>query len=162
MSPIDDSNRAKYFKRCYESIDGLWFMKIEEKDGFDHALEIDRRVWEIAPKIQVRALRELLGLRGDGLPALADALRAKAELDNADVEIELDGDKSLRVIVRDCLWFRLMQKSKRDHLAGRVGEVICGTEYPVWQREFKITGTFNLKSQLCGGAECCVMEFRSE
>ncbi|MFA6450992.1 MAG: DUF6125 family protein [bacterium] len=162
MSEINDAVKAKFFKRSYEAIDGLWFMKTEQESGFEHALEIDRRVWEVVPKIQARALRELLGIKGTGVKALANALRAKAELDGADVELELDGEESLRLSIRDCPWFRLMLKSKREHLAGRVGETICGIEYPVWSREFGVNGPFQLKSRICAGDECCFMQFRSE
>ena len=162
MSDINDSIRAKFFKRSYEIIDGLWFMKTEEDSDFERALEMDRKVWGIVPKIQARTLRELLGIKGNGLGALAAALRAKAELDEADVELELNGGESLRLTVRGCPWFRLMRKSKREHLAGRVGEVICGTEYPVWRREFGVNGPFSLKSWICAGDACCLMEFRAE
>ncbi len=158
---MDDSAKAKYFKRCYEVIDGLWFMKTEEEWDFERALEIDRRVWEIVPKIQARTLRQLTGLQGNGLHVLETALRSKAELDDAIVEIERDDEKFLRMSVHDCPWYRLMQKSQREHLAGNIGEVICGTEYPVWQREFGVNGDFSLKSKLCDGKPCCIMEFHS-
>ncbi len=162
MPTVNDSIRAKFFKRCYESIDGLWFMKIEEEDGFERALEIDRRVWEIVPKIQARTLRGLLGIEEAGIAALSKALKAKAELDEAEAEIVIENDKSLRLIFRRCPWFELMKKSNREHLAGKVGKTICGTEYPVWQREFKAGNSFELKSMLCDGGDCCVMEFRDE
>ena len=159
MAMIDDSKKTEYFKRVFEVIDGLWFVKVEEDTDFDHALEIDRRVWEIVPKIQARKLRELLELGDDGLKSLAAALEVKAELDEAECEIELDGDRSLTVRIKKCPWLALMQKSGREHLAGRVGKVICGTEYPVWMREFGVQGSFELKQLLCDGDECCRMEF---
>jgi hypothetical protein len=162
MAEINDYIRSSFYKRSYEAIDGLWFMKTEEDSDFENALEIDRKVWKIVPKIQVRTLRALLDIKGQGLPALAEALGAKAELDEADVELEMTGDACLRVTVRECPWFRLMQKSKREHLAGRVGEVICGTEYPAWGREFGVSGPFAIKSQICAGDECCVIEYHTE
>ncbi len=162
MTTIDDTVKANYFKRSYEVIDGLWFMKTEEEWDFEQALEIDRRVWEIVPKIQSRTLRRLLNLRDSGLAALETALLAKAELDDAKVEIERDGTHLLKLSVLECPWYRLMQKSKREHIASDIGEIICGTEYPVWQSEFGATGTFSLKSKLCGGERCCIMEFRAE
>jgi hypothetical protein len=162
MNELNDSIKAKFFKRSYEVIDGLWFMKTESDSDFEHALEIDRQVWEIVPKIQARTLRELIGIRGNGPAELAAALGAKAEMDEADVNIELTDGESLTLTIRGCPWFRLMQKSKREHLAGRIGEVICGTEYPVWAREFGMNGPFSIKSQICGGDECCLMEFHTE
>ena len=162
MAEINDYIRSRFFKRSYEAIDGLWFMKTEDDSDFEHALEIDKKVWEVVPKIQARTLRALLEIGGDGLPALAEALGAKAELDEADVELEIAGGSCLRVTVRECPWFRLMQKSKREHLAARVGEVICGTEYPAWGREFGVNGLFEIKSQICDGSEYCIFEYHTE
>jgi hypothetical protein len=160
MAGIDDSVRAKFFKKSYEAIDGLWFMKVEEDSDFDRALDIDRRVWEIVPKIQARALRALLDLKDSGPAALATALEYKAELDDADVEIEVTKAGNVRATIKHCPWLELMVKSGRKHLAERVGRAICNTEYPVWQREFGAGATFELKEMICGGAPRCMMEFK--
>jgi len=159
---IDDSLRAKYFKRSYEAIDGVWFMKLEEEIDFERALEIDRRVWEVVPKIQARTLRSLAGLDGRGSEALAAALRLKAELDGFDAAVETSPGGAVRQVIRDCPWYGLMKKSGREGLAARVGRVICNTEYPVWQREFGAGGEFKLKEMLCDGGARCVMEFGPE
>lgn len=155
---ITDAQRAMFFKKAYERIDGLWFMKIEEESGFDHALEIDRKVWEIVPKIQARTLREIVGLQENGLGALEKALRVKAELDEADIDTILE-DNILRVHINRCPWYELMLKANRKHLAERVGRAICGAEYPTWMREFGVNGEFRLKSMLCADAPACEMEF---
>ena len=156
---INDSIRASYYKKVFEAVDGLWFMKIEEATNFDRALDIDRRVWEVVPKIQARALRSLLGLKGHGLEILQEALTAKFQLEEHEVEFQMEGEELL-VKVKKCPWYGLMRRSGREHLAARVGETICGTEYPIWMREFGVNGEFKLESLLCGGASCCVMRFR--
>ena len=159
MARIDDALKAEYFKRVFESIDGLWFMKLEEEEGFDRALEIDTRVWGVVPKIQARALRSLLGMEGGGLEALREALETKFELEDYSAELELGG-AALTVKVKKCPWHNLMLKSGREHLAGRVGEAICGAEYPVWMKEFGVEGSFEMGTLLCAGADCCAMRFR--
>jgi hypothetical protein len=35
---------ADYFNHNYNPVDGLWFMKAEEKYGFDTALDVDNEV----------------------------------------------------------------------------------------------------------------------
>jgi len=158
MTGITDAVKAEYFKRVFETIDGLWFMKVEEEKGFEGALELDRRVWEIVPKVQARALRKLLGIEGGGPEALKAALEAKFEMEGYAAEISLSG-AALEVKVKMCPWHGLMLKSGREHLAGRVGEVICGTEYPVWMKEFGVGGGFRLESLLCRDGGCCAMRF---
>ena len=44
MKELTDKQIAAYFHRSYTAADGLWFMKVEEKCGFDTALEIDDQV----------------------------------------------------------------------------------------------------------------------
>jgi hypothetical protein len=158
MINIDDKIRAEYFRRSYEAIDGLWFMKLEEEFDFERALDLDRRVWEIVPKIQSRKLRELLGIQEGGLEGLARALEGKFSMEGAGCEINLNAG-GLDVKILNCPWFELMKKSGRRHLAGRVGEVICGTEYPAWAREFGKDIELVIIEKICDGKECCRFKF---
>jgi hypothetical protein len=40
MIELSDKQIAEFWHRSYTSVDGLWFMKVEEKHGFDLALDI--------------------------------------------------------------------------------------------------------------------------
>ena len=46
-----------YLLRSCAAVNGLWFMKVEEKYGFDAALDLDAAVWAVMPKIQARQLK---------------------------------------------------------------------------------------------------------
>ncbi|GAF84732.1 unnamed protein product, partial [marine sediment metagenome] len=61
---IELSNRqiAEFWHRSYASVDGLWFMRVEERYGFDAALDIDNEVWKVLPKIQARMLKSMAGV----------------------------------------------------------------------------------------------------
>ncbi len=39
MFELNDKQVADFFRRSYTAVDGLWFMKAEEKHGFEAALE---------------------------------------------------------------------------------------------------------------------------
>lgn len=60
MAEFSDKQAAAYFHRSFAAIEGLWFMKIEEKYGFDVALEIDNAVWQVFPRIQAREMKSML------------------------------------------------------------------------------------------------------
>ena len=62
MTDLSLQQVADYFNRSYKAVDGLWFMKVEEKYGFDSALELDNEVWKVMPKIQARMIKSFLGL----------------------------------------------------------------------------------------------------
>ena len=63
MTKLSSQQVAEYFSRSYRAVDGLWFMKVEEKLGFDAALELDNEVWKVMPKIQARMIKQFLGAR---------------------------------------------------------------------------------------------------
>ena len=159
-----DGRAAEYFRRSYTAVDGLWFVKIEEQLGFERALEIDREVWKVMPKIQARALRASTGQQR-GLSALHRCLSTKLRWEGHEHDSILSGDgHTLEIDIRRCPWHDLMVKSGREHLSGRVGRAICETEYAVWASEFSRGETdvgirFALRRLLCEGAPTCVLRF---
>jgi hypothetical protein len=158
MSAVSDNDRAVYFQRSYIAADGLWFMKIEEKDGFDLALEADREVWKVMPKIQARFLKSLLH-QGDGLAALHECLTAKLDIEGYRHETRWEGEGSFFISITGCPWNDAMIKADRASLAGRIGHHICTTEYTVWSREFGGDVAFEMHDYLCSGACCCLLNF---
>ena len=62
MSDLTEEQKTEYFRRSYTAVDGLWFMKVEERMSFEQALQIDEAVWRVLPKIQARALKAMMDL----------------------------------------------------------------------------------------------------
>jgi hypothetical protein len=156
---LTDKQIADYFHRCFTAVDGLWFMRVEEKLGFEDALEIDRAVWEVFPRIQAREMKAMLGVE-KGTAALQTSFTTALDLNGFTYRVENEGT-GFRVIITQCPWHDTMVKSSRQHLSARVGEVICQTEYTVWVAEFGSNLRFSFKSphRLCGGASTCVLCF---
>jgi len=159
---LSEKQLNQYLHRSYGAVDGLWFMKVEEKYGFERALEIDRAVWEILPKIQARQLKSMLGL-DDSAESLQASLMQRLEIDDFDFSIEeTPSGKGFCLIVNKCPWYKLMLKSGRQQLAGRVGDVVCRADYSAWAAEFKNGLEFHLDRQICQGHTCCRLEFRGQ
>jgi len=55
------------------TIDGLYFLGIEEADGTEHATSIDAHVWEVMGKIEARKLKQFLHITGDDIPSMMKA-----------------------------------------------------------------------------------------
>jgi hypothetical protein len=159
---LTDAEKAEYFRKSYTSVDGLWFMKVEELFGFDEALEIDRLVWSIFPKIQARTLRSMLG-EEKGIDGLARCLAAKNSIEGFSFEVETTEEGSgMRMIISKCPWRELMVKSGREALSERVGTLICNVENSTWAAEFESDDqkiSFSLKSQICKGNGVCTFCF---
>jgi len=158
MKDLSEKQISQFLHRSYGAVDGLWFMKVEEKYGFDVALEIDREVWKVLPKIQARMLKDMLNL-GNGLENLAKSLEGRFDIDGFGFEVEKETNNVLKITVSYCPWHALMEKSGREKYSGQVGDVVCVADYAAWAREFGEEIVFRLSSQICKGAECCVMHF---
>jgi hypothetical protein len=159
MIELTPKQIAEYFHRSYTAVDGLWFMKIEEKYGFDVALDIDNEVWKVFPKIQARLLKTM-GKLGNGIEALYECITTKLAIEGFKFEAKKSGD-GFRIIIEECPWHNLMVKSKREKLSGEIGTLICNTEYRAWASEFGENLSFELKDQICKGASSCILQFKS-
>jgi hypothetical protein len=157
MGSLSDEQVAEYFRRSYKAVDGLWFMKVEEKYGFDSALQVDMEVWKVMPKIQARMIKSFLQL-DKGEAALLDGLKAKLALEDFKFNVE-QGENGFRIRISDCPWHNLMVKSGREKLSAKVGETICNVEYSVWASEFDEKMQFTLSAQKCKGSEYCLLDF---
>ena len=150
---------AEYFHRSYTAVDGLWFSKVEEKYGFDAALGIDNKVWKVFPKIQARLLKSMVEM-GNGLEALYECLTTKLAIEGFKFEAKKFGN-GFTIIISECPWHNLMIKSGREKLSGKVGTLVCNTEYAVWASEFGENIRFELKRQICQGSKSCILQLKS-
>ncbi len=158
MGSLSDEQVAEYFHRSYKAVDGLWFMKVEEKHGFANALQADKEVWRVMPKIQARMIKAFLKV-DKGKVALLDSLKAKLALEGFKFKVE-QCENGFRIRVSDCPWHNLMVKSGREKFSAKIGESICNVEYSVWASEFDENMQFTLVAQKCKGSESCLLDFK--
>lgn len=156
MKELSDRQIAAYFHRSYAAADGLWFMKVEEKYGFETALEIDDQVWKVLPKIQARMLKSMM-LLDEGMEGLFEGIKTRLALEGFEFEAVKDKD-GLKFLIKRCPWHELMVKSDREHIAEKVSSLICREENSVWASEFGDMN-FELDEQICKGSERCVLRF---
>jgi hypothetical protein len=154
----DSDPLIAYLRRAYHAVDGLWFMKVEEAHGFETALDLDRRVWEILAKIQARQARTVLEISGDAPEDLAACFTLKLTADGHDFTVETTAE-GVEIAIRGCPWLELLRKSDRQELAARIAQTICPTEGRVWCREFGDRYLFSMPQMACQGTEGCVMRF---
>ena len=159
MIQLNDKQIAEYLHRCYTAADGLWFMKLEGKYGFDTALEIDNEVWKVMPKIQARMIKSMVNL-GNGIEALLDCLTLKLKVDGYIFKTEkIESHRGFRIIVEKCPWFDLVVKSEREHFAEKWGTTICPNYHSAWASEFGDDIKFELQRRMCKGSEYCLLQF---
>jgi len=158
---LTEKDKIEYFRRSYTSVDGLWFMMIEDKFGFEEALERDEAVWKVQPKIQARTLKQMMSL-DRGLDGLQQAVAARMDIEGYIFDLE-KSERGFCLTVSRCPWQELMRKSGRRHISERVSGVICQAEYSVWASEFDEDGAekigFERETRICQGAEKCILKF---
>jgi hypothetical protein len=158
MPTFDPKLLVDYLRRSYHAVDGLWFVMTEEEHGFDHALEIDRRVWSVVAKIQARKARELLGANTNSPDDLAQCFTLKLTADGHIFRLETHPDE-VRFVVTQCPWLELLRKSGRQHLTDRISQTICPTEGNAWAAEFGGEYDFRLPTRSCSGDARCSLIF---
>ena len=159
MLSLNDDQKKEYFYQGYAKVDGLWFVKVEEKYGFDKALCIDEEVWKVMPKIQARLLKKM-GNKGNGLESLFECLTTKLNIEGYDFTTELNEDKKeFFISIKKCPWYMIMVKSGRENLTAKIGPRICGSEYTAWAEEFGPGISFSLDTNMCNSNSDCVLRF---
>ena len=82
-------------------VDGLYFLRIEEKFGIEAATGIDAKCWEYLAQIEAKYLKQMFSLESN-LEGLAKALRFTSwALDHPSKEIEIK-DQVLVFRIKDC------------------------------------------------------------
>jgi len=151
---MDSSVLCAYFKKCFLAADGLWFMMLEKEDSFDKALKIDKKVWEVLPKIQARKIKELFNLKGGNQKDLLKALEFKLGAEDFLSDIQCQ-DARIEITIKKCPWLSLLRKSGREHLAEKISDAICTIEYVTFANEFVEGLGFQITSRRCSGSEVC-------
>jgi len=64
LSDITPEDYKEVCARTMYTIDGLWFLAVEEKFGFEAAFEMNQKVWERCSVIHGRRLAKSLNTRG--------------------------------------------------------------------------------------------------
>lgn len=100
----------------FRTIDGLWFLEVEDAHGVDAATEVDTKVWERMAPFEVRRLRRVLHLDKQGIPGLVEALENSMCWMSfaAESYVEQVDEKRAVFRVQDCL----PQKARMEQKIG--------------------------------------------
>ncbi|MDM7925557.1 MAG: DUF6125 family protein [bacterium] len=150
----------QYLLRSYTAVDGLWFVKAEERFGFDAALDLDAEVWKVMPKIQARQIRAFTSVE-NGPDGLRQCYTQKLDIDGFVYEVR-NAQEGFEIRVSVCPWYDKMVRSDRTHLAAKIGNRICPVEYGTWAEEFGCRFGFGEGKKLCEGGGECVLVFSGE
>lgn len=119
MDPDSLKELNGIYAKLAQTLDGLWFLKLEEEFGFEKALEIDDKVWKVYGKIEARRLRrfyENLGqLEGKSSLEILDIISGKSLFNKTlKYRTNIQDENTLFFIVDGCKTYEGMCKVGRD------------------------------------------------
>ncbi len=167
MKYFSNKDIIEYFYSNYTKADGLWFLKVEELYGFDKALEIDKEVWKVIPKLQARFIKKRLleAMHENGntdVPAiktlLFEALKIKLSLDRFKFKVS-KSKSGISLRISQCPWYEVMIKAKREIFSEKIGAAICNNEYSAFIAEFCPGAGIDISNRLCSGNSSCIFKF---
>lgn len=154
MRRFDDAQIADFLRRSYFAVDGLWFVKAEERFGFEQAMALDEAVWNVMSKIQARKARAILGITTSSISDLASAFGLKLTAEGYEHEVQTQDDR-VRFVISSCPWYEILKSSGRTHIAQTIAERICKREFAGWAREFGPGIEVAFEGRLCIEFEPC-------
>ncbi len=97
------------------SVDGLYFLGIEDKWGTKEATSIDRQVWKVMAKIEAKRIRKALNLNCEGVPCVAEALKTTSwYLSLEEKEFEVAGDQAILKVSKCRTQLKRIEKGRTE------------------------------------------------
>ncbi|MEW6033976.1 MAG: DUF6125 family protein [Chloroflexota bacterium] len=97
------------------TIDGLWFIGVEERFGLGPAIEIDTATWRRYGATEARRIVSTLGIRGSPVEVLARALNYQVWIHAPRMQYDVSQPAQNRVIfsITDCSVQRVRERDQR-------------------------------------------------
>lgn len=165
--PIDQKKLAKHFGQVGQILDGLWFVELEKRYGFDVAYAIDEAVWTTFSKKEGKRLCALFNITTPTLENIEKIL--KYSIFNQSLKFELkkqsDAPLVLHFNVIECKTYEGMCKINRaDQQVGQIcegiGLVFFRNLLSVVDPNVQIKCLSCPKDKKLQGSPVCVWEFR--
>lgn len=114
--PIVAAEEAlEMLKGFYYAIDGLWFLGVEEKFGFENALDIDLKAWENFTGVLVKRIRKKFRIAGNDLKTILTIVGVYLSIENNwDFEAALLSEDKGLIKVNRCPAWDVFKRTGRD------------------------------------------------
>lgn len=145
------------------AIDGLWFLALEERYGFDEALNMDLEVWKSYGVILLKRMARMVNVplasgEAPGLPAVKFFLETISRVDGTEYTSEIRGDGTLEFRVRRCSWWENLKKAGREKTVPC--EMIDNTIFGHWLKAIDPSLEMEFTRSLPRGDDHCAWVIR--
>lgn len=153
QKPEVDERFVKLMRSALTAIDGLWFLEVEEKIGFDEAFEIDIAVWKRYGPIIIKRIKKALSITKTDLDSFLQVLEYLCSIDGTKFDIKDKSPKKAFIRVTHCPWWENLKRSNRENLVRC--DVVDKVIFPEWAKSFNPKIEFLLEKSLPDGHDAC-------
>jgi len=157
---LKERDKIKLQEKELTALDGLWFVEVEKRWGYEAANQINLEVWRRCGEILVREMKKILQLKGGDLEEVKVLFGGLMELDGTTFDFESPKDQRLMVRVYRCAWYENLKKAGRDTLHDCMA--IDLAILPSWLKAIDPRLTFRFLKAIPKGDGCCEIVIQYE
>jgi len=105
---------VKVYSRLFLALDGFYFLSVEDRFGYQAALDIDIKAWEGYFPYEAKLLRRTLGIQEEGIPGIIETLKYSAFVPCMEQRIEEVSEKRGVFALYKCPSLEAMEKAGRN------------------------------------------------
>ncbi len=148
-----DENFIRLIRSALTAIDGLWFLEVEKKYGFEEAFELDLNVWKRYGPIIVKRIKKALGISDNTLDSFLKVMELVCAIDGTKFKIKEKSLNQALLQIVYCPWWENLKRSNRESLVRC--DVVDKTIFPEWAKSFNPKLEFKLIRGLPEGHDIC-------
>ena len=160
---IDRETMDKLRTGAITALDGLWFLAVESRMGFEAALEMDLEVWKAYGSVLLKRVARALGMELDpssppDMRAVCELLAAACQVDGTGCHFEMGAEGECVFTVHRCPWWENLRASGRE---GRVDcELVDNTVFREWLLRLDPSIEMEITRSMPRGDDRCVWILR--
>lgn len=143
-------------------VDGFWYLTVMDKWGNDEAFDCDVRVWERLTRYEMKAISNLLNIRGDDVVTVMKAMQASPWVWIDDRKIEVKNNDHAMITFRTCPTLLALEKEgmgREKLICQELEPKLMGIMARYFNPNIRVT-PLKLPPRKSNSEICCQWEFK--
>jgi hypothetical protein len=156
MRELSKEDRIFFFERNFITLDGLWFLEIENEVDWEIALKIDLIVWIKLLKTIIRRIKRYLKIETNTLYDIIKILAFRWSIEGWDYKIIKNDNNEIHVEINTCPYKETMSRNPdRHHRIAAICKQMCFPFYKEIIKDFNSDITFEVTKFQGLGDDIC-------
>ncbi|NVM55532.1 MAG: L-2-amino-thiazoline-4-carboxylic acid hydrolase [Candidatus Helarchaeota archaeon] len=151
--PNLDDEFIRLIRSALTAIDGLWFLEVENKYGFEKAFDMDLKVWKRYGSIIIKRIKKYLSISDNNLDSFLKILEIMCAIDGTQFKIKKKSPEEVILRIQYCPWWENLKRSNRENLVRC--DIVDKLIFPEWAKFFNPNLEFHLSKSIPNGHDTC-------